>query len=283
MTPSDASSVAHAALGRTFNIRLSADSAAHATILLAAFALTIIILLIGADDIRRDEMSSFIVRPFLLAFVGNLIASFQFMVVQAATDQLPQSQIYVIAIAPELMIVASTSMMLLGISLAVMRYIRGPKVVRLVLWMFVIAAIYTLGVIQHSIADLYEIHGIKRGGTGEISEVTKWVFGVGLVVCTVEYALSRLQKEMDRLLDWNLRLCVGAFIISMVGFGYFVSLDGNWAPSRAWLRLLAFLITTIQWVVLGSSFIILNRFPKYSEEMPYPEPSYKSTEPPHLM
>ena len=82
-----------------FDIHHGAASASHAAIILAAFALTIIILLIGAADLRRDKTSSFVIRPFLVAFTGNLIGSFQFMIVES--HQLLDEQAFAMIVPAE--------------------------------------------------------------------------------------------------------------------------------------------------------------------------------------
>ncbi len=102
----------------SYDIRHGAASAAHAAVLLAAFSLTIIVLMMSSAGMRRDRLSHYFVRPFLLAFFGNLLCAFQFMVVE--TDVRLAVRTFALMMPPELMMVVSSSFMLFAISLAIL-------------------------------------------------------------------------------------------------------------------------------------------------------------------
>lgn len=264
----------------SFDIRHGAESAGHAAILLSAFALTIIILLIGAPDLRRDAMSSFVIRPFMLAFVGNLIAAFQFMVVES--DITLSERTFALMIPPQFLIITSTLMMLFGINLAVLRYFRGRDVMMQVLWLFGVVGLYTVGVLHRGMSDLFHVHaGLGQIDMSVVGYVSLLVWGPGMLVIALGVLVHRMRLDVERLHNLNLWLCTVAMIVGVVVFGVTVLMESGETLHSRMLPFIVVAVALTQWLVLGSCFYLLqnindlwDRFPVHSESDSHPHPPH---------
>jgi len=308
-----------------FDIRHAAESAGHAAVLLSAFALTIIVLLIGSSDLRRDPMSGFVIRPFLMAFVGNLLAAFMLMLVQSDTTL--SERTFALLVPPELMGVAATTMMLFGIMLAVMRQFPERHVRRQAVWLFAFFGLFSIGVLHNGLSDLLHVHHSHLEIDVHVArEVLLLVWVPGLVLVPMELGVRQLRMNPERLHGWNLWLCGGALVVATLIFGltalgriedpvhvpgthaipvaavdvdaalpgvggqaeqgsagdslqgvtrYEASLDSALAgeqepdPGEV-VELAAVLVSLTQWLLLGSCFILLRRFPNLSARYPKP-------------
>ncbi len=265
----------------SFDIRHGAEAAGHAAVLLAAFALTIIILLIGSSGMRRDKLSSFIIRPFLLAFIGNLIAAFEFMMVQS--DATLSERTFALMVPPDMMAVVSTMMMLFGINLALLRYFSDKEVSRFALGLYVIAGLYTVGVVHRGVSDVEHVRlGLHRTTLSVMTYVSALVLGPGVAVLGLEAVLSRMRVNMQRLHNWNLWWCTAAFVIGVVVFGLALLLEPeDHVPALA-IPIMALVMAFTQWIVLGSSFFLLRRFPELASQFPLPDDDgHEHDHPPH--
>jgi glucan phosphoethanolaminetransferase (alkaline phosphatase superfamily) len=246
-------------VGYPFDIRNGANSAGNAAIILAAFALTIIILLLGSADLRRDKMSSFVLRPFLVAFIGNLIASFQFMIVQS--DQSLDEKTFALIIPAEFLAVVATTLMLFGITLAVLRRYAAREVRRLAVFLFCIAGLYSIGVMHFGIDALLHAHQEHTGGHGDFhAEVTLGVWASALLLLPLELAIRHLKVTPERLHSIMLWLVSFVVAASLLAFAVSSFMHANDSRDRVILPLAVFSLVFIQWLVFGSCLYLLRHF-----------------------
>jgi len=260
-----------------FDIRNGASSAGNAAIILAAFALTIIILLLGSADLRRDKMSSFVIRPFLVAFIGNLIAAFQFMIVQS--DRTLDEKTFALIIPAEFLAVVATTLMLFGITLAVMRRYSDREVRRLVLFLFVMAGLYSIGVMHFGIDALLHAHEAHSGTPVDMHlEVTLGVWLPVLLLIPLELVTRRLQLTPERLHSGMLWLVTSTVALALFAFGVSSFMHANDTRDRVILPAGVFTLVLIQWLVFGSCLYLLRHFRDLEVLFPVPTADPESWE-----
>src|SRR5258706_6701259 len=234
-----------ASAGFPFDIRTAASSASNAAIILAAFALTIIILLLGSADLRRDKMSSFVLRPFLVAFIGNLIAAFQFIVVQS--DRSLDERTFALIIPAEFLAVVATTLMLFGIMLAVLRRFTEREDRRLAIFLFSIAGLYSIGVLHFGIDALLHAHQRHLGSHGNLhAQVALGVWAPALLLLPLELATRHLKFTPERL--HNIMLWLVGFVIAASLLAFAVSslfMEADDAPDHVILPIAAFTLVLI--------------------------------------
>jgi len=257
------------AAGFPFDIRVGASSAGNASIILAAFALTIIILLLGSADLRRDRMSSFALRPFLVAFIGNLIAAFQFMVVQS--DRALDEKTFALIIPAEFLAVVATTLMLFGIILAVLRRYPAKEVSRLAIFLFSIAGLYSIGVLHFGIDALLHAHQRHLGSHGKLHlEVILGVWWPLLLVLPLQLGMRSLKLNPERLHSIVLWL-VGVVVAgSLLAFAVSSFMPDSDSRDRVILPLGVFTLVFIQWMVFGSCLYLLRHFDELDAWFPRP-------------
>jgi hypothetical protein len=257
-------------VGFRFDIRHGAESASHASIILAAFALTIIILLLGSESLRRDKMSSFVIRPFLVAFVGNLFASFQFMIVQS--DHKLDEKTFALLMPAEFLAVVATTLMLFGITLAVFRRYSTPEVRRLAVWLFASAGLYSIGVLHFGIDALMHAHAEHYNfPIGLHLTVGLGVWGPILLLIPLELMVQRLRITPVRLHSVVLWLVTSVVGIALLAFGVGSFMKPYDPRDHVILPLAAFAIILTQWLVLGSCLSLLLHFKQLEILFPVPE------------
>ncbi len=249
-----------ASAGFPFDIRTGASSAGNAAIILAAFALTIIILLLGSADLRRDRMSSFVLRPFLVAFIGNLIAAFQFIVVQS--DRSLNERTFALIIPAEFLAVVATTLMLFGIMLAVLRRFSEREVRRLAIFLFGIAGLYSIGVLHFGIDALLHAHQQHLGSHGDLhAQVTLGVWAPALLLIPLELATRHLKFTPERLhsiMLWLVGFVIAASLLAFAVSSLFMQADD--ARDHVILPVAVFTLVLIQWLVFGSCLYLLRHF-----------------------
>jgi hypothetical protein len=252
-----------------FDIRHGAESAGNACIILAAFALTIIILLLGSADLRRDNMSSFVIRPFLVAFIGNLIASFQFIVVQSHREL--NEKTFALIIPAEFLAVVATTLMLFGITLAVLRRYTAPQVRRLAIFLFAMAGLYSIGVMHFGIDALLHAHQRHSGGRVDLHlEVSLGVWAPILLLIPLELIVRSVKVTPERLHSVMLWLVSAVVAVSLIAFGVSSFMQADDARDRVILPLGVFALILIQWLVFGSCLYLLRHFDELEVLFPPP-------------
>lgn len=294
-----------------FDIRHAAEGASHAMVLLSAFALTIIVLLVGSSDLREDPLSSFVIRPFLVAFIGNLLAAF--MLLQVASDHALSERTFAMIIPPQLMSMTATALMIFGIMLAVMRQFPDQVVARQALWLFGFFGLFSVGLLHTGLSDLLHVHHDHERIAGHLAlETLVLVWSPALLALLIPRALRGAHQPGDlsedefyhrvqRLHNANLWLSAGALMVATAIFAASVLL---WAPEAVHLaeageaaaeleshvesigggylvEVIAVFTATIQWLVLGSCFYLLRRFDRLTARFPRPPSRGGHDHPPH--
>ena len=261
--------------GFSYDIRLGASSASNAAIILAAFALTIIILLLGSSDLRRDKMSPFILRPFLLAFIGNLIAAFQFMIVQS--DRTLDEKTFALIIPAEFLAGVATTLMLFGIMLAVLRRFTASEVRKLAVFLFGVAALYSIGVMHFGIDALLHAHQEHIPGHKDFHlEVALGVWAPFLLLFPLEVVTRRLKFSPERLHSIMLWLVSVVVAASLLVFAASSFMPADSPRDRVILPLGVFILILIQWLVFGSCLYLLRHFADL--EVWFPPPTGEAPE-----
>lgn len=265
----------------SFDIRHGAQSAGHAAVVLSAFSLTIIILLIGSSDMRKDRWSAFIIRPFLLAFVGNMIAAFQFIMVES--DVALSERTFALLVPPVMLIIISTVMMLFGIILAVLRYYPDREVGQLSLWLFALVALYATGTIHRGMSDLYHVHEHRRTVSVALTGHVAWfVWGPGLLLLPLELLLERLRVTPERLHTINLWWCSVAVLVAVGVFGVVLLAESDDALPAGALMPTALLVAGAEWLVLGFCYYLLRHVSELRARFPLPADTEIHAHPPHV-
>ncbi|GEM_PF-7114690 len=251
----------------SYDIRRAAEAASDAGNLLAAFCLTIIILVMTSSELRKDPLSTFVVRPFLLAFLGNLVSAFQFMMV--LSDTTLSARTFALAIPPEVMMVISAALMLFGISIVIQRHFTEPRVVRLTLYVFLIAGLYTIGVVVRGLADLSHVNaGIALNDKALGTQMFLLGTVPGLLWVGYRWVRAYRSLPLEALLDRLMRNTCVAFVASTLLFGVAMQMNPGDRVPQALLPVLALAVTMMQWLVVAVCFCILTRFPALCLERP---------------
>lgn len=253
----------------SFDVRQAAASASQAGNLLSAFCLTIIILVMTSTELRRDPLSTFVVRPFLLAFLGNLVAAFQFMMV--LSDTTLSARTFALALPPEVLMVVSAALMLFGISIVVQRHFPESRVIRLTLYVFLIAGFYTIGVVVRGLSDLMHVNAgiavrsLRLGGEAVLLGSVP-----GFLLVWVRWVTSYRRLGAEALLDRLLQSSCIAFVLVTLLFTATLQMNPSDRVPDLALPILAVVVTAFQWLVVGGCFCILLRFPALCAQHPLP-------------
>lgn len=256
---------------------------------------------------REDRLSSFMIRPFLISFIGNLIAAFMLMMVAADRELVERT--YAMIVPPELMSMTATTLMIFGILLAVMRQFPHRAVVQQSLWLFVFFGLFSVGLLHTGLNDLLQVHhGHLPGGVSHVRESAILVWSPALVVLVVEWAFQRKKaaqgvsdtlsvRGVDQLHDANLWLCALALMAATATFGVTMfawpqelgelgasAAEAHYEGVRVKYLVegIVFVTASIQWLVLGSCFYLLRRFNRLTALFPLKPPSHRGHDhPPH--